>query len=78
MTTQRLPGTGKRVLSPVVLGCLWAFALPADARAQNPGFTAANCNVQSGVMNGAVYWQIQGTATVSNLPMGMTTVNVKV
>jgi hypothetical protein len=76
MAMQRPSGAGKRMLSPVVLGFLWAFAVPADARAQQ--FDTSVCTVQSVTRNGATTWQIKGTSTVTGLIADpKSTINVK-
>jgi|SRR5579884_1021633 len=77
METQRVSGAKKRVLSLVVLGCLWAFVVPADARAQQ--FDKPSCIVQSVTRKGVTTWQIKGTVDVSGLIANPnnTTVEVK-
>lgn len=78
MATQRLSGAGQRMLSPVVLCCLWGFAVPCDARAQQ--FENPTCTVQSVTKNGATTWHIKGTSSVAGLiaDPNSTTVKVKI
>jgi hypothetical protein len=66
MKTQLLSIAGKAVFSPVVFCCLWAFAVPADARAQQ--FSNPTCTVQSIDMGGIITWQIKGVTQVTGLP----------
>jgi hypothetical protein len=76
MATQRLSGAGKRMLTPVVLCCLWGFEVPADARAQQ--FDNPICTVQSVDRKGETTWQIKGTVDVSGLIANPNKKSVKV
>lgn len=77
MTSQRRSGASKHVTFPVILCCLWVFAVPADARAQQ--FDKPSCIVQSVNRQGVTTWQIKGTVDVSGLIANPnnTTVEVK-
>lgn len=57
MGTQQLSGAGKRVLSSMLVGCLWVLAIPAGARAA-PAFGNPVCSVQSVGGGGMTVWQI--------------------
>jgi hypothetical protein len=66
MKMQMLSGAGKTALSPLILCCLWAFAVPAEAGAQQ--FDDVACSIQSvTTINGMTTWQIKGTSTVTGL-----------
>lgn len=66
MERQLLSRVEKRVLSSMLICCLWTCAVPASARAA-ASFSAAQCYVTKVTMGGHDEWSIRGTASVKDL-----------
>ena len=77
MRTQLLSGSGKSVLSSLFLCFLVTVVPDATAQGPAPSLGGAGCTVQV-VKMGAACWQIKGTGSLIDIPVGVATAKLTV